>query len=217
MPVEKKCIWCGAKYKVKPYESEASKFCSRQCKLAYQRRNYKTVPCSYCGNPVTINWYRKNRKEVFCNHSCYYKSKAARSEVTCAGCGNTFTAYKSRQSYYTNLYCSKDCYLEYGSISTPGYISNEKYEKIRQRLCSHAQYLKWRMKVLERDGYKCIKCGNKEMLRVHHINELYHIVYKYNPSLSLDKLTIILESPEFNEVSNGSTLCNSCHIREHHK
>lgn len=214
-PVKKICEWCNKEFEVRYFLRDKAKFCSRSCRLSYQRRNNKIFPCSYCGNPVVVDWKRRNTKRFFCSADCYYKAIAGKSEVTCSGCGKAFTAFKSRQGYYSKLFCSKNCYSKHGNLSTPGYIHNEKYEKIRQRLSKYAQYLHWKIKVLERDDYKCTQCKSDKKLRVHHILKLYLIVYKYNPSLSLDKLKPILESKEFNDISNGKTLCNSCHLKEH--
>lgn len=53
----------------------------------------------------------------------------------------------------------------------------------------------WRNKVLERDGHKCVWCGSTQDLEADHIKpkSLY-------PKLRYD-------------VSNGRTLCWSCHIK----
>ena len=215
-PLKKVCAWCHKEYEILPYEKAISKFCSKQCKHSYQRRHDKIASCSYCGKPVTINWYRKNARRYFCSRDCYMKSLSARVNVVCAGCGKPFTTYKSRQRYYHKLYCTLDCYKKHGAISTPGYARNEKYELLRHRLTNTAQFYAWRKSVLERDGYRCVACKSEQDLRVHHILELYKIVYKYNPTLSLDKVSEIVCSPEFNDLTNGKTLCSSCHLIEHH-
>lgn len=64
-------------------------------------------------------------------------------------------------------------------------------------------YKKWRDAVFDRDFYKCqncgAKCGNGEnvYLHAHHINP-----FASHPELRL-------------EVSNGITLCKSCHYKVH--
>jgi endogenous inhibitor of DNA gyrase (YacG/DUF329 family) len=215
MPIEKKCLWCNSNYKCKPYESATSKFCSWKCKKAYQQRNDKTVPCFYCGKPLILNWTRKNRKTFFCSAECYKKSRS-KIDVICTGCGKPFKAHPSRRSYYQRLYCSSACYLKNGCIGLHGFTHNKKYDYIRLRVSNTAQYLRWKSAVLERDGYACTICGSTENLRVHHILEFYKIIYKYNPKLSPELIDTILQSPELNDLSNGKTLCNSCHIKEHH-
>ena len=54
----------------------------------------------------------------------------------------------------------------------------------------------WRAKVLERDNNECVKCGSKENLHCDHI-----ISWKESVELRFD-------------VSNGQTLCRSCHIKK---
>lgn len=63
---------------------------------------------------------------------------------------------------------------------------------------------------MERDDFKCVECHKDSDLIVHHINELYNIVKKYN--FILDD---ILNSPEFNDINNGMTLCKKCHNKKH--
>ena len=56
-------------------------------------------------------------------------------------------------------------------------------------------YKQWRRKILKRDDYKCILCGNTKRLHADHI-----IPFSINKKLRL-------------EVSNGRTLCFWCHIK----
>jgi len=215
MPIKITCEWCGKEFERKPYEKDIARFCSKDCHKAYQRKDNRTESCLYCGNPVTVNWYRKRSKKVFCNPTCY-RSYGAKSEVICAGCGSSFRAYKYRQGYYKDLYCSQECYLQNGSLKqVPDFVNTDRYISLRLKLIAHSAYLKWKCAVLERSGYKCSRCGSENDLRAHHILELYRIIHKYNPDLSLDKINDIVTSPEFNDISNGKTLCIACHLKEH--
>lgn len=59
-------------------------------------------------------------------------------------------------------------------------------------------YKEWRFVVLERDGFACVSCGKVGgLLDVHHI-----IGTKDMPDLAF-------------EISNGATLCKSCHKNVH--
>ena len=75
-------------------------------------------------------------------------------------------------------------------------ITNEE----RHRKRRYRGYDDWRNKVYERDGYKCIKCGDSSggNLNAHHIES-----YAKNP-----KVRTVLK--------NGITLCEKCHKDLHH-
>jgi transposase len=58
-------------------------------------------------------------------------------------------------------------------------------------------YKMWMRAVRDRDGWQCVQCGSKERLHAHHIKQ-----WKSHPELRF-------------AVSNGMTLCHSCHERVH--
>lgn len=59
------------------------------------------------------------------------------------------------------------------------------------------EYIAWRTKVFERDGYTCVECGQKGNVEAHHIKP-----WASHPQLRF-------------EVSNGLTLCRPCHREKH--
>lgn len=61
------------------------------------------------------------------------------------------------------------------------------------------RYEAWRIAVQERDKFKCQQCQVKENLIAHHI-------VPWNDSIELRY-----------EVSNGLTLCRSCHMKHHYE
>lgn len=69
----------------------------------------------------------------------------------------------------------------------------------KDRNCKSTKYLKWRLYVYEKDGWKCQHCGSESRLHAHHVIE-------WDKDISLRY-----------EVSNGLTLCSSCHFKIHHK
>lgn len=68
------------------------------------------------------------------------------------------------------------------------------------RVYDHKWYLYIRGLVLQRDDYTCQKCGKKDRLHVHHIDQ-----------------TGIMENyiPPNNRSENLITLCPSCHAKSH--
>ena len=79
------------------------------------------------------------------------------------------------------------------------------------------------VKVLERDYYKCTKCGSKKNLHVHHkvyFSDILKRILKENPTL--DPITdinelynIAIKDKEFNSLDNLITYCKDCHWKEH--
>lgn len=59
------------------------------------------------------------------------------------------------------------------------------------------QYKDWRKSVLNRDGRKCVKCGSKQQIQVHHKK-----TWADYPELRYDQ-------------NNGEVVCLSCHIIIH--
>ena len=66
-------------------------------------------------------------------------------------------------------------------------------EQERSTEMKHGQYREWRRRVFERDGFKCRICFAKGTQNAHHIK-----TYRKFPKLRY-------------ELSNGITLCSTCH------
>lgn len=67
----------------------------------------------------------------------------------------------------------------------------------KKRYKSYLKSPRWKAKrkrVLARDGFKCVRCGNKYNLQVHHLT--YKRIFK-------------------ERLSDLITLCQSCHKKEH--
>jgi 5-methylcytosine-specific restriction endonuclease McrA len=116
--------------------------------------------------------------------------------VVCAHCGKEFlTAYCTMNSINPKTgqirrrqYCSGECRR----------LASCKPEELKT---DKTRLKEWRLKVLERDGYICQKCGckRKRLLQAHHRRSKE-------------------ECPEsIYDVDNGETLCVYCHTKEHPK
>lgn len=126
------------------------------------------------------------------------KKKLNKVSFTCLTCGEMFTRFPCEIKKGTPKYCSAKCYFKTisgsGNPNWRGGIYN-RYESIRKSKESD----NWRKSVFERDNYTCQHCGDKKgrNLNAHHI-----IPFSKDKSLRFD-------------ISNGITLCNKCHRKEH--
>lgn len=178
------CDNCGRLFDVYPSSLiKGKKFCSRKCMGAgaSQRLKGKPRPCM-----------SKEKHPLW---------KGGAVDKICSVCGIKYVVpYAQRKS----VVCSMPCFGVWKSKNITGSKSSNWRGgvtplNLRQR--TSKQNKEWRLKVFERDGYTCQRCGDKRggNLRAHHIK----------PFSDFPELRF--------KVSNGETLCESCHKIEHRK
>ena len=109
--------------------------------------------------------------------------------INCIICGKEFTPDKFHPKTVT---CSRECCKK---------LSYQRHKSEQNSRYRNKRYFGGnRDKVLERDGYKCVRCGNsrKKDLIVHHIDGLGRTSEEKN-----------------NNMDNLQTLCLSCHSYVH--
>lgn len=208
--ITKKCEVCGALMKGKKSTVGKQRFCSRICQKKALCSDTEFV-CTGCGKTFTKKrWERIKTKLPFCSHECRSKTRLGQIECICE-CGKKFTAYKSRLSYYANVYCSQECYQKF-SHRTRLYFGkvDREYAQLSRKIRSTANYLHWTNICRKRDNFQCQTCHSEEGLTVHHIIPLFHFVKKHN----FDYTKIIQDETLF-DPTIGKTLCRSCHKKEH--
>lgn len=120
-----------------------------------------------------------------------------------------------RECAFINGYFSSKQFLESIGINSPKIhaainLNNEievwygkdtpPWERTKKQQRHSLKYSNWRTKVFERDNYTCQRCGIRGgELNAHHIKSFA----KYK------KLRYA--------ITNGMTLCRTCHIKEHSK
>jgi len=230
--VHAKCDQCSdpISYKRSHFEKLQNTFCSRACQGKWNSKNrvganangfrhgnsftYDKIICKVCGQ--TFSQLRKYLLKGFgfiCSKGCRSlnssklrgeKSPAykQRLEVSCELCGKTKSLIPSFAKAFR--FCSKECRAEWQSTRMTGSnhpLWNGGISEFRSRLSVSREYKAWRLAVFVRDGFCCQHCGDR---RGHNLNA-HHIEY-------------VSECPErIFDVSNGLTLCESCHRDVHRK
>lgn len=143
--------------------------------------------CAVCDKHIT-HQYKSQIKQRTCSHSCQLK-------------GNTFrTGHIPVNAYKVGETSGEK------NINWKGGVSPlmEQIRRIRP-------YKDWRKAVYERDNYTCKHCGVKGgVLNADHIRLFHHIITD-------NKINSVLEAracAELWDVSNGQTLCKSCHNKK---
>lgn len=218
------CKKCGKTFTVKnSYLKKQLKrkqnvvYCSFDCKNSdhknfKQKYDYKleSLKCDHCGKKIEKglnrlkNYFLGKTKHIYCSNECSYEARKKRVEVSCDYCNKKYEIIESKFKNHKKHFCCnehKKLYL---------HKEKETYAEIAHYLRSTTEYEKWKNSCLERDNYTCQKCGSRSNIIVHHIEQLYNIVQKYN-----DNLDDIIKSAEFNDIKNGVSLCTECHQKEH--
>ena len=175
--------------------------------------------CAYCG----IEFIPEGRSDqLYHSPECQSKAKALRkwgelTDRSCPICEKIFTPTRGKQTC-----CSPKCTLRKIYLKNPDKkrrqakewrLSNpervkendrrkkennpELYKQIEQRNHDKTRFSGNKAIALERDGYKCRRCGATDDLAMHHIDGSGQT-----------------EHPN-NELDNLETICDSCHTKHH--
>lgn len=178
---------------------------SKQCRACWTAQhvrpaNYVTRACQKCRAPFTVHRAQTERGQAkYCSRSCARSGsptrKKATPEVTCETCGTTFSKYRAeiRKNVGGKHFCSPECWYSHNQREEHYGWAGGQDERM------NPESRLWRKAVLERDKNHCRRCHGTARLETHHI----HPFGQY---------------PEKRwEVSNGVTLCRSCHQLFRHR
>jgi hypothetical protein len=193
--VKRICTYCQKEYykypsELRVHDNTGGKYCSKECMNASRKKSKSNIICERCGKEFVGYWKRR-----YCSWSCAQGEPPVMR--ICEYCKSEFIAHQCNIKLGWSKFCSKSCSLMgENNSSWKGGITTED-EKIRKS----DEYKYWRLNVYKRDKFTCQKCkcistGNN--LNAHH---------QYN----------FADFPILRtELSNGITLCESCHIDFHH-
>lgn len=213
------CEICGQEFVTYPSRLRLGfgRFCSKSCQNkwlvavscgqsnpSWNGGKVKRV-CQYCGKEFDAF---PSREGKFCSRLCASRTaphdKHMTLKRTCLYCKKEFEVVSSQVQVGKGRYCSRRCffrarqddgnYLGKGNPNWRGGISVESH-----LVRTSTEYVAWRQKVLARDNWTCVVChahsGERGSvnLHVHHVKP-----FALYPDLRF-------------AVSNGQTLCDSCH------
>lgn len=171
--VDRQCVVCGATYTPTGAAQKACFGCAEDFKKA-QAKVARQAKALASGRPLKG------------------------SIQQCSECGDDFVFRSSIQHR-----CS-ECQRKFNMRRIHQWLAaNQDYDKaMREKNRDNTFFGGNRKAALERDGYTCQHCGNKNNLHVHHVD---------GNGVTVDK-----ESRN-NALDNLLTLCRGCHTKVHHK
>jgi len=86
-----------------------------------------------------------------------------------------------------------------------------KQHIIAQKIRNLRKTISWKKAVLKRDEWNCNKCGDIELLEVHHKISVSEIIKSFN----IKTIEDALECKLLFDMANGETLCSECHKKVH--
>lgn len=156
----------------------------------------KTKVCKVCGKKYKPHRGINRITSKYCSLQCSGKAKANQVEKKCRNCGLVFNFKPSQLKAYPNSgkYCSRRCGYDYRVKKNAARPTDDRYGRTNR-----VADIAWRTAVKERDNGVCQRCGviNEQMHAHHKATRGAHPELKY-------------------DLSNGITLCNSCHTWVHH-
>lgn len=195
------CIKCSIPFKA---HHKDRKFCSQKCADAYRyvpklRKGHVKI-CIYCKSDFYVSPSKKF--QVFCSEECYIKHVKEKSfRFNCIICGKEVLTQPAQMKYRNRKTCSIDCRSIYQTeMAEKRRIENPPTPGLLNRRIRYSKKMAlWRLGVFTRDDYTCQICGARNghgktiILHADHIKP-----FALFPELRF-------------ELSNGRTLCISCH------
>lgn len=157
----KECEVCNTQFKIKPYEVERRKTCSRKCMGIRQSGKIKTQ-CGHCKKEMETIQSKINKSKsglVFCSNKCvgHYNAINRKQDLynECLICNSKFKVIEATKD--THITCSRECQGKWQSKYRVGqnasnyrgggslkqcvecekeYMTNNPYQTLHRKFCS---------------------------------------------------------------------------------
>lgn len=184
----------------------------KQCHLKFYVYPY-AFKQFFCNNKCRGRWLSENKKGE--NHPSWGGGEV---EKKCKHCGEVFLIHPAHVKNGEGVFCDRKCHGEWQSENYLGENNpcwRGGIKPFSDNIRRTSLYYRWRRAVIKRDGGGCSRCPQVGgILHVHHLVSFSKIVKNFRdkyPLIAVDYIS------EMWDISNGITLCESCHIKEHKK
>jgi len=197
--VERTCEYCGDSFRVNPayVKRGGGRYCSHKC-AGIDATPGETLEreCQNCGDTFTARKARVDNGEAkYCSVGCYHGDRDSQGliERTCETCGDKFTIKKTQLNHRPAKYCSFKCMGE--GIGPDRLGSDHPNWKGGYGQYYGPSWPKQRKRALERDGHKCVICGDEQLVHVHHVKRFGDFgVENHEKANDLDNLICLCPS-----------------------
>lgn len=182
------------------------------CRTCFNKAKTKNVEikCVVCGGVCLVKpHYLKISSGKYCSRECYFSGMAENRKYVCMECGEEVERFPSQLN--DKVFCSARCRGAWlskvmcGRMS-PAYIDGRT--PVRKIIRGSAHYSRWKVAVLKKDAYMCVRCGAGGRLHAHHKKSFSSLLGVYvTGGLKDDSM--------FWDTENGESLCLVCHQQKH--
>ena len=177
-------------------------------------RSKKEYNCTECNSTFKDYPSRrefKNSNNYFCSKECKDSYEKNGKMFKCTNCGNDVYCPRSRLNSMGNYpldnkFCDKKCESEWKSKNWVG-KDHPTYKGWSNENSYGTEWNSIRIDVLERDSYKCQRCGINNKKHKNKYGMSLHIHHK----VPLRKFELASDA---NVIDNLITYCVSCHKKE---
>ena len=226
-----KCLHCGKEFNARPDKIKKGEgiFCSKFCWNEHKKTFRIKKVCRQCGKEFIVRPCFE--KMSFCSKKCADINRVGKytgknsptwtgGEITkeCIVCKKEFKIERYRND--VAKFCSHKCIGDWNSVNKirekhPNWKGGSLHKTL---IRTSNKYKSWRLEIFKRDNFTCQKCGdsNGGNLHAHHKKRFSVILSDIKQKFPLLFAPDIANNyPEMWDISNGVTLCESCHEKEH--
>lgn len=165
------------------------------------------LTCKSCGETFEAyqSWLDgEDSRGQYCSNECYEKDRNVSTK--CSSCGGEMEVERNRYETHRHVFCSTACELKWRKERFSG-ETHPQYEANWNRDAYGSMWEKRRQEVLERDNYRCQRCG---------VTQFYHVEV-YGFGLDVHHETPLKEFSDLKKahhMDNLVVLCRTCHTKE---